>query len=128
VASRIVAHSHRSLADLGQGQAAFANTCLRDRRVYHEVGWAEGDLAIQPFLASVNPLENSCNSQEFERAAHRESFVRAMSRACSCYGIEDSNTKPTPNLFFHLRERCLQSAQRIVRTSQAGLHHETANR
>jgi hypothetical protein len=51
-----------------------------------------------------------------------------MPGACPGYGIEDSNTKPTPNLFFHLRERRIQSAQSIVRTSQAALKHETGNR
>jgi hypothetical protein len=51
-----------------------------------------------------------------------------MPGACPGYGIEYSNTEPTPNLFFHLRERWIQSAQSIVRTSQAGLKHETCNR
>src|SRR5215475_6058914 len=51
-----------------------------------------------------------------------------MPSAYPGYGIEDSNTKPTPILFFHLRERWIQSAQSIVRTSQAGLKHETGNR
>src|SRR5262245_7036397 len=51
-----------------------------------------------------------------------------MPGACPGYGIEYSNTEPTPNLFFHLRERWIQSAQSIVRTSQAGFKPETDNR
>ena len=94
IAGRIVALFDRGRAQRVQGHTAVFEMFFRYRRVFQDLLCAIRHELLEFFVFLIDALHYGRSREKFERAAHRESLVRAMFNMFAVAGVQRGHTDP----------------------------------
>ena len=92
IAGRIVALFDRGRAQRAQGHTAIFEMFFCHRRIFQDLLCAIRHEPLQFLLFLIDALHYGRSREKFERAAHRESLVRAMFNMFGVAGVQRGHT------------------------------------
>jgi len=110
ISGSAVAHRDRPFAQLRDCHSAKSHVRLCRREGRHQVPFGEGDAAIQPLFASVDPGQHERYRQCLESAAHGKALIGAIADELVSRDIQHSDAKTTAAPSLKIREPRLDTA------------------
>src|SRR5580704_11952342 len=87
---------------------------------------------VELLLMAVDPLQDSCDQQELEGAAHRKALIRAIARSFASSGVEHGYAQPASIVLLQLFQsggesvHALRGGMKISGDTESGEHEKAA--